>query len=198
MRDDIEQLIHHLSDRQKAAFAGFTCEKLYPQYVAFCQAANWGSPVVFERGVALLFQAAQQDIPADIVRAWLERLEQVAPDAAKFQVALAPYALDACIALEQALLFLLNKQEAYLLYSTTAATDAVDMFVQESLDLDPNQRNLDAVIDASPFMQRELARQRRVAEALLSLWELDDEQIAELRQFNGTEGIIDLSLLESS
>jgi uncharacterized protein YjaG (DUF416 family) len=195
MRDDIEQLIHNLSDQQKAAFAGFTCEKLYPQYAAFCRATGWGSPVVFERGTALLLQAARQDIPADIVRPWLERLQQVMPNLAEFENPLTPYALDACSALEQALLFLLDRQEMHLVYCATAATDTVEMFVQEQLQLDPNQRNLDAVVDASPFMQHELARQRRIAEALLSLWDIEEEHLAQLRQLNGREAIIELSLL---
>ncbi|GAA4372481.1 DUF416 family protein [Hymenobacter koreensis] len=198
MRDDIETQIIGLSDRQKAVFAGLVCERLYPQYQAFCEAESWGSPVVYERGVELLYNSGLGEFHKQEAASLLEKLELVTPALNASKSPLTSYAVDACIALNEALQFLTDKLESHLHNCATAAMDSVDMFVQDYQNLSPSRRGLEAVVAADPFMQAEKARQHRLLEALLTLHDFDATSIHQLRRLNGSGGIIDVDLLPRS
>ncbi|OON67439.1 DUF416 family protein [Hymenobacter sp. CRA2] len=195
MADDSATLIYSLSDRQKAAFAGLVCERLLPQYEAFCRAVSWGSPAVYERGVELLYNSALGEFFAEEAAALLEKLDFVTPGLTDFSTPLTPYAVDACIALHEALQFLVDKQESHISHCATATVDSVEMFVEEYRQLPSLQRGQTAIIAADPFMQAELARQHRLIEALLSIHEFDAASIHQLRRLNGSGGIVDLTRL---
>lgn len=195
MAEDLETQIYSLSDRQKAVFAGLVCERLLPQYEAFCRAENWGSPAVYERGVELLYNSGLGEFHAAEATVLLEKLDFVTPGLQEFGGPLTTYALDACIALHEALQFLADKQETHISNCATATLDSVETFVQEYRQLDPDQRGFAAAVAADPFMQAETARQHRLLEALLSIHEFDAASIHQLRRLNGSGGIVDLALL---
>ena len=192
MQAALETLLYSLSNKQQAAFAALTCEKLLPQYQAFCQAADWGSPAVFVSGIELLYDVALYGFPQPQAAAVRAKLALATPALGEFSADATPYALDACSALEQALLFLEDKQEIHLSYCATAATDTVEMFVQEQLALDPDHRDSSKRIATHPLMQTELARQARVMEALLRIELLSPPEIRALRQVNGPDNLIEL------
>jgi uncharacterized protein YjaG (DUF416 family) len=195
MAEDLETLIYSLSDRQKAAFAGLICERLLPQYAAFCQAAGWGSPAVYERGVELLYNSALGELLKAEAGALLEKLDFVTPGLDEFASPLTAYGLDACIALHEALQFLTDQQETHVSNCATAALDSVEMYVQEYRGLAADLRGLAAALATDPFMQAERARQHRLIEALLSIHEFDAPGIHRLRRLNGPGGIIDVTRL---
>jgi uncharacterized protein YjaG (DUF416 family) len=195
MQDDLTTQILSLSDNQKSIFAGLICERLYPQYDTFCQAVNWGSPAVYERGIELLYNSALGEFHRQEAASLLEKLELVTPSLQDFRLNLTPFALDACVALEQALLFLTDKLETRITNCATAATDSVELFVEEYLQLDPDRRGFEMTIAADPFLQAELARQHRLLEALLSVHEFDVASITALRRLNGSGSIMDLQRL---
>ncbi|RTQ50749.1 DUF416 family protein [Hymenobacter gummosus] len=195
MADDLETLIYSLSDRQKAVFAGLVCERLLPQYEAFCRAVSWGSPAVYERGVELLYNSALGEFHAAEAAALLEKLELVTPGLQEFDSPLTSYAVDACIALHEALQFLTDKQETHISHCATATLDSVEAFVQHYRQLNPDQRGFEAAVAADPFMQAEAARQHRLLDALLSIHEFDAASIHQLRRLNGRGGIVDLARL---
>ncbi|KAA9332155.1 DUF416 family protein [Hymenobacter busanensis] len=195
MQDDIETQITGLSDKQKAVFAGLVCERLLPQYEAFCKAANWGSPAVYERGLEILYNSSLGEFHRAEAAALLEKLELVQPGLTDFTTPLTAYALDACIALEEALQFLIDKQESHLHNCATAATDSVEAFVQEYRSLSSDRRDAHAIVAADAFMQAELARQHRLLDALLALPDFDSADIHALRRLNGAGGIIDAAWL---
>lgn len=193
MADDLETLLYSLSDRQKAVFAGLICERLLPQYDAFCRAAGWGSPAVYERGVELLYNSALGEFHAAEAAALLEKLAFVTPALGDFRTPLTAFALDAGIALHEALQFLTDKQEAHISYCATATLDSVEMFVQEYRGLSSEQRGFAAALAADPFMQAERTRQHHLIEALLSIHEFDAASIHQLRRLNGSGSIVDLA-----
>ncbi|GAB3831730.1 DUF416 family protein [Hymenobacter jeollabukensis] len=195
MADDLETQIYSLSDRQKAVFAGLICERLLPQYEAFCQVENWGSPAVYERGVELLYNSGLGEFHAAEATALLEKLDFVTPGLQEFRGPLTAYALDACISLHEALQFLADKQESHISHCATATLDSVEMFVQEYRQLNPDQRGFEAAVAADPFMQAETARQHRLLDALLSIHEFDAASIHQLRRLNGSGSIVDLTRL---
>ena len=195
MADDLETLIYSLSDRQKAVFAGLNCERLLPQYEAFCRAENWGSPAVYERGVELLYNSGLGEFHAPEAAALLEKLDFVTPGLQEFSSPLTSYALDACIALHEALQFLTDKQETHVSNCATATLDSVELFVEAYRQLNPEQRGFEAAVAADSFMQAEVARQHRLLEALLSIHEFDAAGIHQLRRLNGSGSIVDLARL---
>ena len=195
MAEDLETQIYSLSDRQKAVFAGLICERLLPQYEAFCRAENWGSPAVYERGVELLYNSGLGEFHATEAAALLEKLDFVTPGLLEFKGQLTTYAVDACIALHEALKFLADKQETHVSNCATATLDSVELFVQDYRQLSPDQRGFEAAVAADPFMQAEAARQHRLIEALLSIHEFDAASIHQLRRLNGSGSIVDLALL---
>lgn len=195
MADDLETLIYSLSDRQKAAFAGLVCERLLPQYAAFCQATGWGSPAVYERGVELLYNSSLGEFHAAEATALLEKLELVTPGLRDFSSPLTAYAVDAGIALHEALQFLSDKQEVHVSNCATATLDSVETFVQEYRGLSPNGRGFAAALATDPFLQAELARQHRLLDALLSIHEFDAASIHQLRRLNGSGSIVDVARL---
>ncbi|GAB2957626.1 hypothetical protein GCM10027048_25300 [Hymenobacter coalescens] len=195
MADDLDTLIYSLSDKQKAVFAGLLCERLLPQYEAFCQAVGWGSPAVYERGVELLYNSGLGEFHRSEAASLLEKLELVTPALAEFDHPLTSFALDACIALHEALQFLVDQQETHISNGATATLDSVELFVQEYRRLSPDQRGFDATVAADMFMQAEKARQHRLLDALLSVHEFDAASIHALRRLNGSGGIIDVARL---
>jgi uncharacterized protein YjaG (DUF416 family) len=196
MQEDIDAQIYSLSDKQKVVFAGLLCERLHPQYAAFCQAVSWGSPAVYERGIELLYNSGLGEFYQQEAAALLEKLELVTPTFGEFDSQLTSYALDACIALSEALHFLTDKQESHIVNCATATTDSVEIFVQHYLNLDPDQRGAEALVAADPFMQAEKTRQHRLLEALLSIHEFDAASIHQLRRLNGSGSIIDVARLQ--
>ncbi|AYA37284.1 DUF416 family protein [Hymenobacter oligotrophus] len=193
MAEHIHAQIISLSDNQKAVFAGLVCERLYPQYEAFCRATNWGSPAVYERGIELLYNSGLGAFHSQEATSLLEKLALVTPALSDFASGLTPFALDACIALEEALRFLTDKQESHMLHCATAAADSVEAFAQEHQGLDPNRRDFEAAVAANPYLQAEIARQHRLTEALLSIHEFDAASIHQLRRLNGSGSIIELA-----
>ncbi|WP_400192130.1 DUF416 family protein [Hymenobacter sp. B81] len=193
MADDIETLIYSLSDKQRAAFAGLICERLLPQYEAFAKTTGWGSPAVYERGVELLYNSSLGEFYRAEAATLLEKLELVTPGLQEFPSPATVYAVDACIALHEALQFLTDKQESHISHCATAAADSVEQFVQEYRQLEPSRRDLEIVVAADPFMRAELARQHRLLAALLSQHDFDAVFIHQLRQLNGSGSIIDLA-----
>jgi uncharacterized protein YjaG (DUF416 family) len=192
MADDLETQIYSLSDRQKSVFAGLICERLLPQYEAFCRAENWGSPAVYERGVELLYNSGLGEFHAAEATELLEKLDFVTPGLQEFDSHLTSYAVDACIALHEALQFLADKQETHISNCATATLDSVEMFVEAYRQLNSNQRGFEAAVAADPFMQAEVARQHRLLEALLSIHAFEAASIHQLRRLNGSGSIIDL------
>lgn len=193
----MEELVLSLSDKQKAIFGALLCERLRPQYQAFCAATQWGSPAVYQEGVILLYTCGAGSFDIPTAQDLLAQLTAVTPFLHEFDHAATPFAVDACVALEQGLLFLTDKDERHLVAAATAATESVELFIQAYSGLPPNGRAWERTLAANPFMLAEQTRQLRVLHALLSLNEFDSATIQQLRQLNGAGGIIDLALLQS-
>ena len=107
----------------------------------------------------------------------------------------ASYAFDACGALSSALLLVETKQAAHLLDCLTAATDTIDMYVQDLQELHLAPADLNAFIDATPVMKRERHRQEVLSQELLSRTTLDSEFLVHLKWLNEQEPLIDFARL---
>ncbi|UYZ61506.1 YjaG family protein [Hymenobacter weizhouensis] len=190
-------LISALPFQHQVLLAALTCEKILPLYAAFTEAESWGSFGVLQQATSALFDFAINDtlIDTDAIQG---KLAAVVPDLDECSSELASYALDACTALSEALLFIETRSYTYLQQHLTAVTDCIDMFVQMHRDLDPNQPDLDVIITADPYMQQELTRRETLVVALHQVPTLTSELLEHLRQLNGTEPLVRLEMLPLS
>lgn len=55
-REQIKKESVRLSNEGRLLFAALTCEKLYPNYVYFYRAFNWGDPNVLDEAIGFIFR----------------------------------------------------------------------------------------------------------------------------------------------
>jgi uncharacterized protein YjaG (DUF416 family) len=192
----IEKKIAKLSFKQQILFVVLTCEKLLPNYRQFSAIEKWGNIEVLEDAIVMIYQFLQDievnDAELDGI---YEKITEITPDVEHFESDLASYALDACSAVSDAVEFLLSEDQSYLLNIVSIAQETIDMFVQESEDLDPSDADLENKIANSQYMKREYKRQHDVLRKLLGA-EIDLPFISAMRDFNNSSGaIIELSLV---
>ncbi|QNH61587.1 DUF416 family protein [Hymenobacter sediminicola] len=187
--------IPHLPIPCKAVIAALTCAKMQPLYAAFCESESWGNSGVYEDGIQALFSFALTNSADEAVRV-LPEFEQWFPDLDDFESILTSYAFDSSVALTEALLFVSTQDNIHFENHLTAATDCIDMFVQDLLDLDPNQPDLNKIIEASGYMQREFARRNSLLFALQENPAVTTETIEHLKLLNSTNALVELELLD--
>jgi len=120
------------------------------------------------------------------------------PDLDESDNDVASYAFDACGALAEALLLVEEQETAHLVNCLTAATDTIDMYVQDLQELTLSPSELNAFIEASPVMKQERHRQRVLTQELLGRAILDSEFLAHLKQLNGQAPLADFPRLPTS
>ena len=174
--------------------AALTCEKMQVLYEAFCEVEEWGDAALYEQGINALYSFGLDNTTAAATQ-FVANTPHLSPDLDDFATPLASYALDASSALTEALLFVSKQEEKYFRHHLAAVTDCIDIFVQMYLNLNPNRRDLDAIIKADQYMQQEQERRERLGAALHSLPEITPGAIRTLRNLNGTEPIIGLDRL---
>lgn len=189
-------LILSLPNSHQAVLSALTCEKMLPSIVKFDQGeANQGQHL-FEKSITAIFSFSL-GFSADLeeYKILKDEVEAFWPDLDESQNEFASYAFDACLAMTEALNFVINKDSTHVINCITAATDTVDMYVQDISDLDPATPDLNSIIDANPVMITEVKRQRLIAESLAETPVISSSYINGLRALNGQEDIVDLSVL---
>jgi len=193
----IPELLSHLSTQHQTVLAALTCEKMRASIVAFdAEAAEQGTPLFEEAITALLAFGVGQPLPPSAYAHLTERLAAFWPDLDESTNAFASYAFDACVALSEALAYVQNRDSTHVLQCLTAATDTIDMYVQDTQAVPLAPEALNAFVGATPLMQREQQRQAQLVQALLAKPELDATFLMHLRQLNGHELLVDLTQLE--
>ncbi len=192
----IEKKIVKLSFKQQILFAVLTCEKLLPNYRQFSEVEKWGNIEILEDAIVMIYQFLQDievnDAELDGI---YEKIAEITPNVEHFKGELASYALDTCSAVSDAVEFLLSEDQSYLLNIISIAQETIDMFIQESEDLDPADPDLENKIAQNEFMKKEYKRQHDILRKLLGV-EIDLPFISAMRDFNNQSGaIIELSLV---
>lgn len=192
----IEKKIVKLSFKQQILFAVLTCEKLLPNYRQFSEIEKWGDIEVLEEAIVMIYQHLQDiDVNDEELDGIYEKISEITPNVEHFQGDLASYALDTCSAVSDAVEFLLSEDQSYLINIVSIAQETIDMFIQESEDLDPTDEDLENKIAQNEYMKREYKRQHEILRKLLGA-EIDLPFISAMRDFNNSTGtIIELSLV---
>lgn len=192
----IEKKIVKLSFKQQILFAVLTCEKLLPNYRQFSNSIKWGNIEILEEAIVMIYQFLQDielnDAELDGI---YEKIIEITPNVENFEGDLPSYALDTCSAISDAIEFLLSEDQSYLLNIVSIARDTIDMFIQESEDLDPKDEDLEDKIAQNEYMKKEYNRQHDILRKLLGA-EITLPFISAMRELNNSSGaIIELSLV---
>ena len=187
-----------LDEQRAALLAALTCEKICPNYSQFNRTAKWGNAEDLAKAVEFLYAAATTGKwSRKVAREVRIKVEESIPDIDNFmEYSSASYAFDASLAIDAALSFLATDDKQHVIDCVTHALNTVDMFVQELDDLDPNQPDLNQIIDNSQHLQRESQRQQGLLALLVKTQAITPEFISMLRQEQKlTEPMINLDLL---
>jgi hypothetical protein len=88
-----------------------------------------------------------------------------------------------------------EKETAHLLNCLTAATDTIDMYVQDLQELTLAPSELNAFIEVSSIMKQERHRQQVFTQELLGQASLDSEFLTHLKRLNEQEPLVDFTRL---
>lgn len=176
-----------LTPQRRLAFAAATCERLLPAYSAFVdEQPSWDADAM-RSAVECAWRAVRGErvAPSELA-AHRTRCLSAIPDSEDYGTTLAGAVIDIGTAVVRLLDSVSDPSPAGCIAVATAAHDAVDLYVQSLLDMDPNASNYQALVDQHPVMAREVARQREDLDLLRSWRELDALGIALLRASDRT------------
>jgi uncharacterized protein YjaG (DUF416 family) len=194
--NDLRPLLLPLPLTHQAVFAALTCARLVPSVERFDQVEERKGAPLFRTIIATLCAFGGQEYVAPNHWARLqEQLEEFWPDLDESTNPFASYAFDACVALGEALALVQNGKVVHPLECATAARDTVDMYVQDVTGVDLYGEDLNAFVDATPEMKREVRRQYALAQALTAEHQLTAAAIEQLRYQSGNEPLVDLTVL---
>jgi uncharacterized protein YjaG (DUF416 family) len=194
--NDLRPLLLPLPLTHQAVFAALTCARLVPSVERFDQVEERKGAPLFLTIIATLCAFGGQEYVAPNHWARLqEQLEEFWPDLDESTNPFASYAFDACVALGEALALVQNGEVVHTLQCATAARDTVDMYVQDVTGVDLPGEDLNAFVDATPEMKREVRRQYALAQALTAEHQLTAAAIDQLRYQSGNEPLVDLTVL---
>lgn len=194
--DDLRPLLLPLPLTHQAVFAALTCARLLPSVERFDQAETEKGVPIFHTVIAALCAFGVQEAVAP--EQWVhlqEQLEGFWPDLDESTNPFASYAFDACVALSEALALVQDGEAEHALQCATVARDTVDMYVQEVTGVELPPEELNAFVDATLEMQREVARQHALAQALATERQLTATAVEQLRAQSEKEPLIDLTVL---
>lgn len=197
--DSLRPLLLQLPVTHQVVLAALTCEKMLPSISQFDkQERKPGRPLFEEAIEVMLAFGLGRSLPMTAYQQLQDQLATFWPDLDESDNDFASYAFDACGALAEAILLVEEKETAHLLNCLTAATDTIDMYVQDLQELTLSPSELNAFIDASPVMKQERHRQQVLTQELLGRVALDNEFLTHLKRLNGQEPLVDFTRLPMS
>ena len=189
-RNELTDKLRCLSDKKRLAFALTCCERLVPNYRKFQSETKWGDIGLIESLMDQLWKAAAGSQVGEQELAELSRqCEACAPDADDFDSLYVSSAQDACLAMCQVFDYVHDQNLEHLTQAASYAIDSVDLYVQETENMQPNTEDLEGRILAHPLMQNEIKKQAQAITQLADIgqddrtaWERFEMQWRGLRQ----------------
>jgi uncharacterized protein len=150
-----------LSEAKQIGFGAACCERLLPNYLDFKNEEQWGDAGVLRAGLNLAWSRIEgRAVASNEVRICIENIDLLTPQSEDYDSIFADPAQDACFAITSLLGALIKHSREEVAQIAQYSTDSVDLFVQVSLDLDPNHPNIEETILSNPLMQQELVAQQ--------------------------------------
>ncbi|MCU5771584.1 YjaG family protein [Erwiniaceae bacterium BAC15a-03b] len=103
LRNPIHLRLEKLESWQHVTFMACLCERMYPNYWAFCQQTGFGDPQLYRRILDLVWETLVIKDAKVNFDSQLEKLEEAIPSADDYDVYGVHPAIDACVALSELL-----------------------------------------------------------------------------------------------
>ena len=190
--NEISILIKSLKRKHATLFCASICGRMYSSYLFFFEREKWGNPSIFLQSIQFLYENSLNLSNSN--DKFSKRIEEIFPDLDEFEDFSASYAFDACTALYESITYLSDNNTEHITNCSTSATNTLDMFIQEYMDIDPNTPGLESIINSHPFMQKEVNNQLEVLKYLNSKSNINIEDIKFIRNISNYS-IVDLQLL---
>ncbi|MFT5235589.1 MAG: hypothetical protein ACI8SK_000092 [Shewanella sp.] len=125
-----------LDFQQKKVFAIALCQRMLPNYQLFSEVCEFGDPQVLDTVLNLLWQSNYDSKLKLNIDIYLERLELITPDPAKFDVYGVYPAMDATTALIALLSALQSKVEEDIVNISKLSSSTVANYIEAISDID--------------------------------------------------------------
>ena len=163
----LEQRLRHLKHKHQLVFAASCCNRTLPSYGAFSREANWGNFEVIQNAVEYVWNHLEGEaMSIDNLDEYLEQIQENIPDLDEVTNELATWGHDSALVAFHMLCNARNHAIEDVVACGTWSYDSVDTFVQMKEHMDPSDPELEIMIASHPVVQRELAQQHYVLEAL--------------------------------
>ena len=154
---------------KKLVFALSICERLYPNFVQFCDEANYTGEDKLRRCLDSAWKSVELGESDVNYRYYSQVCESLAPDTEEYDTVFVSSAIDAAASISYLMSYFVVLDHGLIIEIASLACDSVDMFVQELEDFNPRGLDLEEKILEHPLMQAELSRQRTDIEFLDSI-----------------------------
>jgi uncharacterized protein YjaG (DUF416 family) len=180
----------------RAAFAAACAESLLPNYAAFAAETEWGDAAELRYALDFVWRhlAGAVSLDAQTVEELTGHVEDVLPDTEDFQTPSAGRALDAGIAVIEALAACVDPDPEHAHTAATMTTDTADAYVCDLLDLSGNEPDLEERIAAHPLMQNQLQRHQALIDELGRHRRLTPELLDAIRARAWNGGVSNIGL----
>ncbi len=155
-----------LSYPQKTLFTLSCCERLYPNYEVFFEKHNWGDHELLRNSLDLIWSLFEENKRLKKTNTLLKDIDKICPDTEEFNSIYVSPALDSAVSIILLIEFIINGSTKKIVEAASLARDTVDMYVQVTENIQPDNPNLEKMILEHPLMQKELIRQRETIEIL--------------------------------
>lgn len=122
-------------------FAVLICKKLFFDYQAFFDRVHWGDPDILMDAIILCDHSQNNKTDIAEVEDMIVKVDSVTPATEDFSGWLASYAMNACVAASETLLFLADNNHDHIYTVATYYTDTVDFKIHEENELTYNGVN---------------------------------------------------------
>lgn len=187
----LRSALDHMDPRKRIAFMVLCCERMVPNYRRFTMDSGFGDSNVLRDSLdAAWAWLASGQLPANLPEKQA-LVEAQAPDTAEFISPFTSAALDAANAVAAVLAALATPQEADAIEVATLARDTLDLYIQETENLNPNDPQTEEAIIYHPLMQAELQRQHDDLAELQEVKVLRGSALQRLRTARSSGGSLD-------
>lgn len=182
-KDSLARELERLDRTRKIAFGVACCERLLPHYLTFKDEVRWGDEQPLMKALNRVWEhLLGGELTKDEIRTLTNKCESVAPDSEDFESIHTSFAQDATFSVCAVLDYVAQDDVERITQVAAFAIDTVDLYVQESQNMNPNDPQLEQKILRHPLMQQELKRQREDIELLKNLDLEREDVIQDLRQ----------------
>jgi uncharacterized protein YjaG (DUF416 family) len=159
--------LDRLENWKQVAFMALTGARMLPNYARFFDETGFGDPSVLDRFHQLAWTWVETAFAPDDVPVLISECEVLAPDTEQYHSRYTSAALDAANVTAMILEAIVHPGRVRAIEAAALARDTVDLFIQETLDLNPNAPNFEDFILNHDLMQQELRHQREDLELVM-------------------------------